>query len=121
MKAKIYTDNGRLLEEIECETFSHFDGLIELMGESKKDEFPDILCRTNMTVIIERDSEEPKYANISDTINVCVYDCRGRIMKEWEDCNSLSFNGEIYSFWTGEKLISVFGKIYIQPVKKELR
>ena len=119
MQAKIYADNGKLIEVIECERFSpYYGGLIELTGEGKKDGQRETLCQTNMTVIMESRAKAPDLQRLEKPFNVKIYNCNGRIMKEWANCNSLCYNDNINSFWTGDKWISVFGKIYIEIIRE---
>jgi hypothetical protein len=117
MKAKIYLDNGKLLEEVECDDCNAMGnyGLTILSGPRQGlDSSRPPLRYTNLSIIIEDRKSANSNSYSGEVFDVTLFGT-SKLIKKWLNCTDLVFlANNAYSFHHNRKSIDVYGKVYMK-------
>jgi len=130
MKAKLYSDNGELIDTITANKYTHFGyNLIAFIKDPVQ--LKDVIrgmpmepfLITNLTFIIENNVRETEPFFTNKPFEATLYTCNGTVIKQWENCCDMLFIApNVYAFYdiNSKNWVDVCGKItFINKENKE--
>ena len=110
MRVIIYTEDGKICREVECESIhSYGPSLMCLRGSGIYTNQPIVACSQNEKfdhMLLGRDDSFDLTMTIGDTV------------RRWVGAKCLIFQGKIVLFWNNGEWYSVVGQVLIENMKE---